>query len=495
MSAADAYDVVVVGAGTAGIPCAVNAADAGARVLLVEKDSRIGGTLHVSGGHLAAAGTRRQRERGIEDSPQAHRADIARISHGTARDDLVDLLVAEAATTIDWLDERGFAFAPETPRIVYGHEPYTTARTYYGTDEGLSVLEVLRPELERACAERDLTLWTNAPVTELLTGADGTVTGISVYRDGRETTVRADAVVLATGGYGADPDLFLELEGAPLVSATSRTATGDGLHLGRSVGARLQGAGSSLPTFGGLPDPRTPGRANWSDRQRLTSERPPWEIYVDRAGSRWVAEDEDSIDVKERALAEVTDRTFWTVFDDAALTQATGTMRQMVVGHEPDAVRAMMNTRPGVHCAGTLAGLAELAGIDAPGLERTVSAYNGAVEAGSDPAFGRTFLPAPIATAPFYAIRNHAITLVTFQGLDVDGSFAVRDEAGRAITGLYAVGEVIGAGATSGNSFCSGMLVTPALTFGRLLGAALGTAARKGTAASESAEVRERTAP
>ncbi|WP_370614954.1 FAD-dependent oxidoreductase [Mumia qirimensis] len=477
--AATAYDVVVVGAGTAGIPCAVNAADAGARVLLVEKDSRTGGTLHVSGGHLAAAGTRRQHEHGIEDSPQAHRADITRISHGTARSDLVDVLVDEAAVTVDWLEDHGFAFAPETPRIVYGHEPYTKARTYYGTDEGQSVLEVLRPELERACAESDLTLWTSAPVTELITDADGRVTGIGVYRDGRETTVQAGAVVLATGGYGADPDLFLELEGAPLVSAAARTATGDGLHLGRSVGARLQGQGSSLPTFGGLPDPRTPGRANWADRQRLTSERPPWEIYVDRDGRRWVAEDEESIDVKERALAEVVDRTFWTVFDDAALSAASGTMRQLVVGKEPDDVRAMMNTRPGVHRADTLADLADLAGIDAAGLVETVAAYNRAVEAGHDPAYGRTFLPAPIARPPYYAIRNHAITLVTFQGLDVDASFAVRDESGVVIEGLYAVGEVIGAGATCGNSFCSGMLVTPALTFGRLLGAELGASVRR----------------
>ncbi|MGH1565048.1 FAD-dependent oxidoreductase [Mumia sp. DW29H23] len=473
----EAYDVVVVGAGTAGIPCAVSAADAGARVLLVEKDTRIGGSLHVSGGHLAAAGTRRQRERGIEDTPEAHLEDIRRISRGTAREDLARVLVREAAATVDWLDERGFSFAPETPRIVYGHEPYTTPRTYYGTDEAMSVLDVLRPVLGRACADRDLTLWTNAAVTELCTDDSGAVVGVEVYRDGREVVVSAGAVVLATGGYGADPDLFAELEGAPLVSATARTATGDGLHLGMAVGARLQGQGTSLPTFGGLPDPRTPGRANWSDRQRLTSERPPWEIYVSKEGSRWVAEDEESIDLKERALAGVPDRTFWTVFDDAALDAASGGDRQLIVGKEPGEVRAMMNQRPGLHAADTLQELADLAGIDAEGLRVTVAAYNRAVEAGRDPEHGRRFLPAPIARAPFYAVRNHAITLVTFQGLDVDASFAVRDGSGTAIDGLYAVGEVIGAGATCGNSFCSGMLVTPALTFGRLLGTDLGRAA------------------
>ena len=468
------FDVVVVGAGTAGIPCAVHAAQAGARVLLVEKDVRIGGTLHVTGGHLAAAGTRRQAERGIDDTVEAHLADIRRISQGTARDDLITLVAENAPDTIEWLAERGFAFAPETPRIVYGHEPYTTARTYYGKDEGISILEVLEPELEQAQAEHDLTLWTNAAVIELLTDDGGAVHGVTVYRDGADVKVRATAVVLTTGGYAAGPELFEELEGSSLVSAAARTSTGDGIYLGREVGAGIQGKGTHLPTFGGLPDPQTPGRANWSDRQRLTSERPPREIYVDRNGSRWVREDEESIDEKERALTKIPGQTFWTIFDDAALSLSTDPMNQMVVGKEPDDVRAMMNRRPGLHSAQSLLELARLAGIDEAGLVATVETYNRAVDAGKDPEFGRTYLPAPIAEPPFYAVRNHAIALVTFQGLDIDATFAVLDGARKPIAGLYAAGEVIGAGATCGNSFCSGMLLTPALTFGRLLGARLG---------------------
>ncbi len=258
----------------------------------------------------------------------------------------------------------------------------------------------------------------------------------------------------------------------PLVSAGARTSTGDGIHLGRSIGAGLQGAGSHLPTFGGLPDPISPGRANWHDRQRLTSERPPWEIYVDREGSRWVAEDEPSIDEKERALTSVPEQTFWTVFDDRALAAATGE-QQIVVGKEPEEVRAMANARPGVHAAESVSALAEAAGIDPDGLAATVRAYNAAVVTGVDPDFGRMHLPAPIERGPFYAIRNHAITLVTFQGLDTDADCGVRDEAGVVVPGLFAVGEVIGAAATCGNSFCGGMLLTPALTLGRLLGVRL----------------------
>jgi fumarate reductase flavoprotein subunit len=423
---------------------------------------------------MAAAGARRQIEQGIEDSPEAHLEDIRRISQGTAREDLITVLVHNAADTIDWLQERDFAFAPETPRIVYGHEPYGTARTYYGKDEGASIFAVLEAELKRTQEAFDLTLWTNTPVTELLQDESGRVIGVGLLKGGKEEVeVTAGAVALTTGGFAGDPELFLELEGFPLVSAASRTSTGDGIHLGVAIGAATQGKGSYLPTFGGLPDPQSPGRANWSDRQRLTSERPPREIYVDKSGKRWVAEDEPSIDEKERALTTIEEQTFWTVFDDFAVSQSVGTMNQMIVGLEPDEVRAVMNTRPGLHSADTIEEVAELAGIDAAQLVETVASFNRAVEAGVDEDFGRTYLPAPIAQGPFYAVRNHAITLVTFQGLDIDDTFAVRDTSGKAIAGLYAAGEVIGAGATCGNSFCSGMLVTPALTFGRLLGTAL----------------------
>ena len=464
------YDVVVVGAGTAGIPCAVAATAGGARVLLVEKDRRTGGTLHISGGHIAAAGARRQAERGIDDSPDQHFADILRISGGTVRTDLVRIVVERAAETVDWLAERGFDFAPETPRIIYGHEPYSVPRTYYGRDEGMSVLAVLQRELEAAIRDHALTLWTDTPVVGIEPAEDGAT--VTVIRSGADVAVRAKAVVLATGGFAANAELFAELEGAPLVSAAHPTSTGDALYLARGLGAGIQGRGSYMPSFGGLPDPRTPGRANWSDRQILTTERKPVEIYVDPAGRRWVAEDEPSIDIKERRLAEIPSQTFWTVFDDAMLSAAVG-RDALVVGCSPDDVRAMANDRVGIHSAQSIAELARAAGIDADGLDETVARYNAAVGRGVDDDFGRSYLPAPIERAPFYAIRNHGIALVTFAGLDVDAECRVLDAAGDPIPGLYAVGEVIGAAATCGQSFCSGMLVTPALIFGRRLGESL----------------------
>lgn len=438
-------------------------------MLLVEKDRRIGGALHLSGGHLSAGGTSLQRAVGIEDSPELHLADIQRISNGTERTDLVRLVVEEAPAVVEWLVDSGMAFDPETPRIVYGHEPYEIPRTVYGVEGGLSVLQVLEAELAEAQAAHDLTLWTSAPVTGLLTDG-GAVTGVEVYRDGAELEISAAVVVIATGGYGADAELFAERHGVELVTVASRTSTGDGIHLGRSVGAALQGEGTYLPTFGGMPDPQAPHRANWAERLLLTVERPPREIYVDRTGRRWIAEDEPSIDVKERALTALPDQVFWTVFDDEAVARSGGDQPPIVLGWEADDLRRHANVRPGIHAADSLEEVATLAGIDPDGLVAAVAAYNRAVEAGVDEDFGRKHLPAPIAVPPYYALHNQGIAVVTFDGLDIDDTFAVLDDEGARIDGLFAIGEVIGAGATCGNSFCSGMLLTPALVFGRLLG-------------------------
>ncbi|MBX7185845.1 MAG: FAD-dependent oxidoreductase [Vicinamibacteria bacterium] len=463
----ESYDFIVVGAGTAGLPCAIFGARAGARVLVVEKESVIGGTLHVSGGHMSAAGTRRQQERGIQDSTEAHFKDIQRISKNTAREDLVHLALAHAAGFVDWLQSEGFEFAPDSPRFVYGHEPYSVPRTHYGIDEARSVLKVLSRVAQPLIDSGAITLVLKAKVKALLTD-HGRVVGVQFARDGQIRTARAQrGVVLATGGFASAPELFKEIEGFPLVSAAREHSTGDGLVLARGLGAHIAGRGAYLPTFGGLPHPTDPHRTIWTDRPLLIAkERPPYEIYVDRFGKRWIAEDDESIDRKERALLKTDGLTFFTVFDDHAVEMSPN----IVIGWSKSDLRERAGRRAGVHAAPTLAELARAAGIDEEGLQVSVARYNGFVRDRVDADFGRTFLPAPIEKPPFYAMRNHGISLITFAGVDVDGSLRVRREDGSTIEGLYAAGEILGAGATCGNSFCGGMVMGPAMIFGKLIG-------------------------
>jgi len=130
----------------------------------------------------------------------------------------------------------------------------------------------------------------------------------------------------------------------------------------------------------------------------------------------------------------------------------------------------------------TLAELAERAGIDPDALEKTVQRFNAEAPVGDDP-FGRRRGSHLITDGPFYAIRNVATMFISFGGLVVDSELRVVDEAGSPVPGLYAAGEIIGAGTTTGNAFCGGMLLTPALTFGRRLGRSLGRSVGAASAA------------
>lgn len=249
-----------------------------------------------------------------------------------------------------------------------------------------------------------------------------------------------------------------------------------GLRLAQSIGASVARTGSYLPTFGGIPDEAgDPVRVPWRERPRLVAqERTPWEIYVDLRGRRFIAEDEPSMDRKERALLGLDRTTFWMICDDRAVDESS----PMVGDWSANSLRQRANRRAGVHSAQTLAAVAALAGIDPDGLMATVAEYNQGVRMQSD-ALGRRLLMAPIDRRPYYAIRNHGTSLLTFGGIAVDIDLRVQRADGSTIDGLFAAGEVIGAATLMGNSFCGGMSVTPALTFGRLIGQRLARAQSK----------------
>src|SRR5690606_21442459 len=142
------YDVVVVGAGPAGLTIAIFAAERGARVALLESADKVGGALLINRGQLSGAGTKLQAERGIVDSPDLHYQDAMRLSRGTSHPEFLRMAVDLQPRFIDWLMEHGFEMADNMPRIIHGHEAYEVARTYWGREDGVSILKVLQPMLE-----------------------------------------------------------------------------------------------------------------------------------------------------------------------------------------------------------------------------------------------------------------------------------------------------------------------------------------------------------
>ena len=124
------WDVIIVGAGTAGIPAAIFAGQRGAKVLLVDAADKIGGTLHLTTGQMSAAGTSLQKKLGIDDNSKDHFDDVMRISENTADRDLVKLAVDNAADTFDWLMSNGFTPLENHPVLGNAHEPYSERRYY-----------------------------------------------------------------------------------------------------------------------------------------------------------------------------------------------------------------------------------------------------------------------------------------------------------------------------------------------------------------------------
>jgi fumarate reductase flavoprotein subunit len=462
-----AADVVIVGAGTAGLAAAIEAARLGLRVTILEQSERTGGTLWRSWAQMSAGGTLLQEQRGIQDNPQLHYDDVMRISKNTADPRLVRLAVERAPDTIDWLMSCGFDMDPAAPAIVHFHEPYSLPRTYWGRNGGRSVLEVLLPPFDEACDRGTITMRLGTTMTALSLGRGSHLDGLRVQGPGSTVEeIETPVVILASGGYAGNPALFPNLtHGAPLVSPAAPTSTGSGILACAAIGARVNGGDLFLPTYGGILQSNSSWRSVELDAYPVLTpqDRQPWEIHVNLRGERFIAEDSPSVDLRENALIQQPGLEFWIVYDDEIRAAAP----PLLPSWRADEIEAAFATHPSFVVADSLSKLAAAAGLDGDQLTRTVDDYNAGVRHGGD-LLGRRHLPAPIAHPPFYSIRNHGSTLKSPAGIQVDQKLRVLSANG-AIDNLFAIGEAIGGSRLSGRSFVSGMSVTPALSFGRLL--------------------------
>lgn len=465
------WDLVIIGGGTAGLPAAIEAAARGARVLVIDKAPQLGGTLHVSTGQMSGAGTVFQARAGIEDSAEAHYADAMRINRNTGDPAITRLWTQHAGETLNWLAEHGFDIGEDQPVYGQAHEPYETRRYLWAPEGGRAILEVLLRLLEPHVAAGRVELMLGTGAVELIKSRQGRVTGVVVEdEDGRRQDVQGAEVLLAAGGCAANPRMYEDLHGVPLYcQAAWPYSQGQGLMLGLGAGGQLHGGDRYLGLFGAvMADTWTPAGLDFSLGLYADS-RPPWELYVNVHGQRFIREDEASVHERELALDDQPGHRFWVVFDEATLANAPS----LVPGWSEARLRERFEDHPMLFSAPTLASLALRAGIHPRGLEASVAEYNARREAGATDPLGREYRPVSLDQGPYYAIQCQGWTLVSFAGLVVDDSLRVLDADGQPIPGLTAAGEILGAGATSGKGYVGGALVTPALAFGRLLGARL----------------------
>lgn len=463
----DPYDVILIGAGTAGSSFAVSAAARGLRIAVVEQMSEIGGTLHRTSGFMSAAGTRRQRDAGIEgDSVELHRKDVLRVARQNYDDAMITRAVNAAPEFIDWLDSLGFKFHEDSPAIYYGHEPYLIPRTYWGVSSGMSVLEVFKPMWDEYVEAGLITPFLGHSLGELIVEGSRVV-GVMVVSiaSGDLIELRGDDVVLATGGFGSNPQMYMEETGrtTPPLSASIPGNTGAGHRAALDHGARWR-SGKEILRIGHFALANEQTRADLSIRGDFDSlVRRPREIWVNRSGRRFT---DESIEVNtdhEHVLLDQEEQTLWAIGDWKGLTEGQSIIR----GWTPDDfVQAAQQNTGIVYIADTIEELAHKAGLPADELVKTVSEWNETVPENSQ---WSKWTQMSIVQAPFVAIRCQGTILTTFSGLWTDENHRVVRADGSAFDNLYAVGEVMGVAAWSGESWPSGMCITPALSLGRLL--------------------------
>lgn len=344
-------------------------------------------------------------------------------------------------------------------------------------DQRVTLGPALVARLRRSLLDRDIPLWLDAPMRELL-AEEGRVCGAVVDHKGTPLRVRARrGVLLATGGFAHNAALRQEFQQAPIGSewtAAAPGATGDGIVMGRALGAALDFMGSAWwsPTYR-MPDGRV--------LALIAGKAYPGSIMVNRAGLRFTNEAQPYEDlVKDQYASEQRGEgaiPCYLLFD-------AGYRQRYPVGHiKPGKMTGDESLPPELFSTGlltkadSLEALATKLGIDAPALAATVERFNANARLGKDLDFGRgdsehdryyadpKVQPnpclGPLETAPFYAMRCEAGDLDTKGGLRCDEHGRVLDEAGAVIPGLYAAGNTSaavmgdtypGAGATIGSA-------------------------------------------
>lgn len=434
-------DVVVVGSGAAGLAAAIEAADAGAKVILLEKLPLVGGSTLLSGGIVYGAETPGQERAGIEDSAEDLAAYWLERAEGDADEDLIRLVAERSGETIAWLEELGVEFAPPVPA---GTSPVPRAhRTKEGRGAGL-----IGP-VEKAARDRGVEILLETPAKKLLTDEGGAVIGVEAQtKDGETLRIKAKAVVLATGGFDRNKELVAQYspQAADHITYVAAGNTGDGLVMAREVGADIVAKGGIIGFRGvaeNIPYTHPVGGLIFTPS-----------LYVDSKGKRFVNEAID-YPLFYNAMVENGDEAFYLIFDANNYVEALEEGLELGV----------------VFKGSTLAELAEAAGIDPAGLEETVAEYNRCAAAGEDPAFGKDpALLAPITEPDFYALKVVPATLGTMGGPRINVKTQVLDTSGNPIPGLYAAGEVANGQFYKDTYPASGTSIQMSFTLGRIAG-------------------------
>lgn len=484
-------DVVVVGAGGAGMTAAITAAAEGKSVVILESQSMVGGNSVRATGGMNAGKTVYQDENefgesaGVEktlktaaekyadnetitalaktvseqwaayqanptgyfDSVELMELDTMIGGKGINDPELVETLCANSADAIDWLDEHGITL--HNVSSFGGASVKRIHRPVNAEGKTVSVGSYMIPLLQENCEKAGVKMMLDTTATEILTDANGAAVGVKATGASGETvTVNAKAVVLASGGFGANLDMVVkykpELKGFMTTNAPG--IQGQGIEMAQAIGAATVDMDQIQihPTV----------EANTA---ALITEglRGDGAILINEEGQRFIDE-VGTRDVVSAAEIAQTGSYSWLVVDQAMVDASSVIQGYIKKGY----------TVTGA----TYEELGKAMGVDAAAFAETMEKWNGYVEAKNDPDFGRTSFANPLNTAPYYAVKVTAGVHHTMGGLKINANTEVLNEKGEVIPGLFAAGEVTGG--VHGANRLGGNAVADFTVFGRIAGAA-----------------------
>lgn len=436
-------DVLIVGGGGTGVAAAVEAAEAGAETLVVEKSGVMGGSTITSGGMLHVPGTDEQKEYADcdDDSAELLFEYYMGVGGDLVDEDLVRDMAFSAYDEYEWCKSCGIEYVTcFSVQPIPGLEHCIRPRIHLPGDgttgtagvPGLGWLHV-NPIWARAEAA-GATMEFESEATELITTPDGEVAGAVVVQGGEPVRIKARrGVVLATSGFDHNvemakamcPSQYVALTDSNNIAGSWPSNTGDGIRMAAAIGAGLAGIGGAINVSlnGSI------GRDPTSNVGGCTTG-----ISVNRYGQRFVNEWSQYGYYMDKCF-EQDGHIAWTVTDQAAVDREGGT----AMGFTTDDLSAEVESGAVVK-ADTVEALAEAIGVDAVGLQATLDAWNADCEQGVDRAFGKTECLNPIAEAPFYAARTYAYNLGTLGGLKINTDAQVCRFDGTPIPRLYAGG-------------------------------------------------------
>jgi fumarate reductase flavoprotein subunit len=452
-------DVVVVGAGGAGLAAAVEASGSGADTVVLEKQTTIlDSSTGLSAGTFCFAGTDAQKKEGIQDTNKILFKDI--MDAGLWKNDplLVQTYVNNQLDTYHWLSELGLKWGS-----ISAAAGMSVPRGHF-TDP----IECIE-KLKKAAEINGTRIFFNTPVTGLLTDDKKRVIGCR-FEKNQKTAVAAArrGVVLATGGFGRDPKRLANIN--PRFKNVSVTAglghTGDGLKWAEALGATMTDMEYVKPSF----ELHVLGKSS----KEILLMFYLGAIIINKKGMRFINE---SISYKDIGVAclDQPDAVAFQVFDQKIYDRGAESARKagasipvenFTLGLDEGRIKLLL-------CGNTMDELAQKIGVPQDALHNTITKYNDSVMQSRDLEFGRTALSGSVGsllridTPPFYAYETKSHFLATYAGIAVDDEMRVLTSDGR-IPGLYAAGEIMGG--FHGASYHTGTALSKAIIFGRIAG-------------------------